>query len=197
MSLIVDVDGALLKTMTRDLLKLKGKIVVTAARQAINGTVKSTNTFASEQIRLVRKMKKSDLRRFMLLQKARGSTLSHLKGSIGFSSRRVSMLNFIQGSRKAPRPQGKVKRRVPLTYEITPGKKGKLRHAFIAKGRNGVNQVFQRKGKNRHPLARRALPSIARLVEAFELRNKIERFAQKKLVSEFAEKLKFNLQKLK
>lgn len=84
-----------------------------------------------------------------------------------------SMIDFVLGDKSPRRQKGiKVKDRVPIEAEVVPGKRIKLRRSFIARGRK--EEVFNRKGKKRFPIARQSVPSSAQVIQQQTNLNKIE-----------------------
>ncbi|MDI6808244.1 MAG: phage tail protein [Candidatus Eisenbacteria bacterium] len=75
--------------------------------------------------------------------------------------------------------------------KVVRGKVTQLPHAFIAAGKGGGVQVFQRKGKDRLPLIARKVIGYASIVKKPENLNAVTARIQEQLAKEFASRVKF------
>ena len=135
--------------------RLKTKAVVTAARQAINKTVKATQRDSIRRIRQHRNLKIKDLkgskglgtRGFITTLKARSKqNLAQLDGVVRFSPVPLPLIFFIVG-KKTPIVQKKANpQRKTRTFAITKGSKRPKKGLFVQKAKRGrlKNQVFRR-----------------------------------------------------
>lgn len=153
-----------------------------AVRRSIN---RSLPTMRAKSVELVKRdlnLKSSRIRQGIQLNKARGSSIFNIEGSIAYDSIPVPMLEFVRGAKTPIQQKGvKVKRRRKLKIEIKPGRKVILAHAFIQRVR--TLQVFKRKNERR--LAKQGIHSVAQEVFRSYKANRIAEEGLKKFESEF------------
>lgn len=187
-----------LDQVTEFLSEFKGRALVNATRKSMNRAVASLRTHANRKVREHRKLKASEINsKFFRMTKARGSRLDQLEASLEISGKPVSLIRFVVGKKEGRSQKGiPVRKRKPVVVEVRPGRRVKLKGAFIAQGRGGNNQVFRRRTKKRFPIVKQSVPSLAKLFEKPSFRNPLEKFAEAKLGSEFARTFKFELNRL-
>lgn len=130
-----------------------GRALVTLRKEAI--------PILQKEVRL----KSSVLKDYMNIIKPTGSRLDGLSGSLVFSSKPISMIHFVKGSKTPENQKGKkVSRRRKLKYEYKPGRSEIIRHGFIANGKSGNTHVFKRKGVGSLPIMKQSAPSLGALI---------------------------------
>jgi ethanolamine utilization microcompartment shell protein EutS len=128
---------------------VSGKVVIQAAKTAINKTLKQLQTFSVKQVGLNYKLRSSGLsasyikNKLIKIHKASGADISRLSGAIVYRGTKIPILDFVTGHKNVIKQKGiKISKRRKLTAEIVPGKKTALKHAFIQQINS--KQVFKR-----------------------------------------------------
>lgn len=187
-----------LNAIDQFLTEFKSKAVVNAARKSMNRSISSVRTRINKDLRKERKLKAGVInRRYLNVKKAKGRFLADLEASVGVARDPVSLIHFVVGQKEPRNQKGiAVGKRKPLTVEVVPGRRIKLRSAFIAKGRGGKNQVFRRRSKERYPIMKQSTAGLSVIAQRDKFRLPIEKFAREKWQSEFARTFQFELDKL-
>ena len=178
--------------------KFTDKALVTAVRRAQNVALRKLVTRTSRVIRQKRKLKAKEIKdRFFKIKKAKGNMLSNLEASLTVDNRSVSLIRHVVGKKEGRSQRGiPVSKRKPVRVEITPGKRIKLKTAFIAKGRNNRNHVFRRRQQGPNPIVKQSAPALSKIVAESKVRRKLNRFAQNEFTKEFERVFELELQKL-
>lgn len=178
---------------------IKQKALGPATRKALNKTLDVTRTEMNRQFREHRKIKIGELKKkYQRVNKARGNKVHRMVAEVIPSIKAVSLIRFVVG-KKEPRAQKgiSVRRRRKLRTEVRPGKKLRRSHLFIAKGRGGNYQVFQRMRSKRFPIGKRSIPSFARLFKTANMGGPLEAFAGRRWPIEWTRAIEFEMLKLK
>ena len=187
-----------LKEVDVFLTGLKEKALVKSTRRSLNRTLSQFQTQLNRKIRQRRKLKASEIkRRFLRLEKAKGNMLRTMNAELAVSGDPVGLIRFVIG-KKEPKSQAgiPVNKRKPITVQIRPGKRTKLEHVFIAKGKGGKNQVFRRKTTKSFPIVKQSTASLSKMVERPGFRLPLEKFASQTFIKEHERNFKFELSKL-
>ena len=169
MSIEIDITSSFI-ALEKALTNFKKNEVVMATRRALNRTVISVRKESGIEIKSnYSGLKAGEIKRdYMRLRKAKGNTLKALEGAVSFSSKPVSMIRMVKGS-KQPRAQKgkKVANRTPVRAQIKRGKTFVMKKAFIARvnaggGKDGNTHVFKRDGKR---LIKQSLPSVGIMLD--------------------------------
>lgn len=162
------------------------KALTTATRQSMNRSLSSLQTKANKTAREHRKLKAGVIKRkYFRLQKAVGLDLLNMEASLEISGRPLSLIHFVKGSKDPPNQKGvPIAKRKRVRVEVRPGRQVRLKRAFIAKARGGVNHVFIRDSRD-DTMQKLAAPSLAHLFSKKEIRTPLEVFAKKKFLTEF------------
>lgn len=182
MSLRIKIETNLLDIASA-LNELGQKHLFRAVRRSITRSLPTMRAKSVELIKRDLKLKPGYIRRGTILNKARGSSIFNIEGSIGYDSTPIPLMEFVRGS-KAPISQKgiKVKSRRKLRVEIKPGRKVVLAHAFIQKVR--TLNVFKRMHERR--LAKQGVHSITHEVFRSYKASRIAEEGLKKFETEFA-----------
>jgi hypothetical protein len=178
---------------------IKLKALPKATRKALNKTLDLTRTRMNREFRDERKIKIGELKkRFQKVNRARGNRIAQMIAEVIPSIRSVSLIKFVVGKKEPRRQSGiSVRRRRLLRTEVRPGKKLKRAKLFIARGRGGNYQVFQRMRSKRFPIGKRAVPSFAKLFKRTGMGKRLEAFAGKKWPVEWTRAIEFEMNKIK
>ena len=198
MSIQIDILGSLDKAKTV-IDRIKFKAVPKAARRSLNRVITASRVRAIKGIKRRRKLKPTELKKkFVLLKKARGSRIDKLQAEILFNRNPVSAIRFLVGPKQPSKQKGvKVKKRRVVRLHVKPGRRTKMPKAFIARGRGGNLQIFQRRGKKRFPIVKRGTAAISTVVDKSGLGKRLQKFAQKRLDIEFQRNLEHELNQIK
>lgn len=182
---------------------MKKKAFPTSTRQALNRTLRFAGSYANKEIRKNRAIKASYVKNKLIqTTQARGNMVSMMWARLVVKGTPISMIHFVRGS-KTPRKQKgvKVRSRRKVNVTIKPGMKETKRFAFIAKGRGGNVQLFQRKGKKRLPLFKQSVAAASRIFDREGARTKagqeMEIKATRQFEKEFNRAFSYNIDKLR
>jgi hypothetical protein len=198
MSLDIRIDHEIGK-LTEFLTDIKTKALPAATRKALNKTLDLARTQMNKDFRQERKIKIGELKKkFQRVKKARGNAITRMVAEVIPSMRRPSLIRFVVGQ-KTPRSQKgiSVRRRRALRTQVRPGRKIKRKHLFIARGKGGAYQVFQRMRSKRFPIGKRSVPSFAHVFRTTGMGRRLESFAKKKWPVEWSRAIEFQMRKIK
>tara|TARA_R110000803_G_scaffold162194_1_gene225855 strand:+ start:42322 stop:42948 length:627 start_codon:yes stop_codon:yes gene_type:complete len=145
--------------------EIKSKIVLQAARTAINKTLISARKVSISRVGLTYKLKpsglsKAEVKKKMFIIKARGGSLKSLEGKILYKGEPIPIIKFVSGSKNIIKMKGiKVKKRRIIKAEIKPGRKIILKKAFIQRAK--TTQVFKGNSKG---FKKQAVASISIII---------------------------------
>lgn len=178
--------------------KINQKALPGATRMSLNRSLSALQTRANKKTREERRMKARDIKKdFFTLVRARGSDFARLNAQLIVSNKVLSLIRFIVGPREGRSQKGiPVRKRKPVTVHVRPGRRVKLKGAFVAKGRGGNNQIFRRRTKKSTPIVKQSVPSLASLFNRPKFRVPLETFAQQRFEIEFNRAFEFQLNKL-
>lgn len=173
---------------------------VPALKRAVNRAAISVRKEGIIQIRKHLKLKVSDVRKRTRVSKSRagisGTRFKTVESRVYFSGNPIPLLAFVTGS-KQPRDQKgiAVSRRKGIKVQIKPGRKIKLRHAFIADVQS--KQVFKRSGTGKSPLKKQGVPSIGTVVNSTKrrIRPRLQAVAQSRFNTVFVQEINARLDK--
>ncbi len=171
----------------------KKSAVVSAARGAINKTLRTARTKSADLIGQRYNLKKKDIRGPMKIKRARGSTLSKLEGILFYGDKKHGIIKFVKGSKSVIKQKGiKIRRRRKLKAEIIKGKKITLKKAFIQ--RADTKQVF--KGRRGDGFKTQAIASNAVIMLRSKNEIKLMKVVKQRFETVLAQELNFRLSKL-
>lgn len=182
------------------------KIVRQAARAAIKRTADSAKSTASEEIRKVYNVKKSDLDPRIKVSPPRSSDLTAVV-SIGgkgmslsyFGAKQITRARVLSRKGKGI-ASGKLTKKMKSSGPVPSGvlvqvMKGKntalLRNAFLAKMKTGHIGVFRRLGKKRLPVDEKNVISIASMAENAKVMPRVLVKLQERWAKEFPHQLEY------
>jgi hypothetical protein len=120
-------------------------------------------------------------------------TLSDIYSVIRVSNEPVSMIHFVRGEKTPQQQKGiAVSKRALLKVQITRGNTRRLKKVFIAKA-NGSVQVYRKIGV----MHKQSVPSIWRMIERPEIKNKLEVIGRIRFETEMEANLKYFSTQLK
>ena len=189
------------KKAVKELKSIQVDLLPKAARGAINKTVEKariqTTNFFFKQYALKRgdiyKAKKptSPVRQV----KSTGTNIALLKGEVRVSNKSLPLIKFVKGNKSEPTAKKgvPVRKRKPVRVEVYRGRRRTSKRLFIAKGKGGSYQVFNRQRKTGAPTFQSAI-SLGKNYDR-RLRTKIEALGVRRMALEFKRQL--NVLKLK
>lgn len=166
----------------------QNKVLIKATKRALVRTTPTGVKAILVEFMKERKVKASVLRQYIVVQKnLKGKGLEQLNVTFGIKKKSFGLIHFVKGS-KTPRSQAgrPVMARRALKVEIKPGKVEIRPQAFIAKGRGGAYQVFQRKSKSSLPIAKQTEPGLPALLAKKEVHEPILNQMSVRFVDEMA-----------
>jgi hypothetical protein len=169
-------------------------------RQSIKRSLKRTSKTLQKEvttaIRTRRKIKVSDIKNnyTKLVDMTVGDNPWRFSAEIQISNKPMSLIYFVRGN-KMPRPQKdrKVKRRLKLKIEVTPGQAAQVKHGFIAKLKGGNYQVMKREGKKSLPMTKQSVPGVAKLFTDQSVTQPLMARVGAQLQKEFVSNLRYYL----
>jgi hypothetical protein len=196
MSLDIRIDHDIEKVIDQ-FKSLKKNAIPKATRRALNKTLDKSRTRMNQEFREKRKIKIGELRKqFQRVNRAKGNRITRMVAEVIPSIKAVSLIRFVVGKKEPRRQAGiSVRRRRLIRTEVRPGKKLKRAHLFIARGRGGKFQVFQRMGSKRAPIGKRSVPSFARLYLRTGMGRTLNAFASKVWPVEWGRAVQLELDK--
>jgi len=179
--------------LTQMMEEMATKDLVSAARAAMNSSVRRTRQLGSKEIRKRLNLKATEIKKRIVLIKARGGSLRALEASLIVSGAPISMLNFIVGSKQPIKQKGvAVKKRRKLKARVNPGKTIKLSGAFIQNIQS--KHVFRHKGSGRR--ARKlSVKSLAKTIMERQLQKQLDLIFQKRFNREFDKQIRWRWEK--
>jgi len=173
--------------------------VVKSVRRAIKRSVtpyrKNTKKLIQRNVRLPRAVPINKI--VTKFAKTGGFNINKMLGQVRVSSKPISLIHFVKGKKSPARSKGvKVSRRKPLRFMIKPGKTTKGNRRFIAKGKGGNYQVFQRRGKKSNPITKQNATNPAWIVRDQIKIKRLKLFGALKLQKEYEKSLAHLLSKM-
>jgi len=137
------------------LTKQNEKAVVRAARKSMNKGLTEMHRTLLKEVQKVRAMKLSTLKKkYTEKSRVKGSKLEKLEGVLKVDKRPISMIHFVQGSKRPDKQKNKLpSERRKLKVKLSKGRSKNMKGAFIArvKAGKGVQKtrlhVFRRSSK--------------------------------------------------
>ena len=157
--------------------RFQDRDVINSLRYSINKTLVSLRKESIEEIRKRLNLKSTVLRQqYLKMERAKGSTITSIEGTMWYSGRAIPMLEFVAGNKDVIEQKGiKVKSRRKLRVRVVPGKSLRLDKAFIQ--RVHTKQVFKRSGK-KGEFKKQGVVSVATLLRDRGLGDKLASFAK-------------------
>lgn len=145
--------------------KLARREVKAAARKSINRTLvtlrKESVMLIREQVRIKSSVLKSQ---YISLERAHGSKLNQMEGSLLFKSKGLALVEFLKGNKNPESQKGvPIKRRPKVKVEFTPGKKFVIKGGFLRNTRSRGLQILRR-GSTKGHLHMQTGPSVGQLL---------------------------------
>lgn len=169
-----------------DNLRRLGQEFPKASARALNKTMTHVRAQLAKDARQRYKTTSADVKAGMgSISKAKPTHLSTYFRSKG---KRIALTYFMTAAnvRKSLAQAGvKIKRRTPVTFQITRGVKRKLRGAFVAKMESGHVGVFTRTGGKPLPIEQRTGPAVPQMLSgAFSRMKGVHEYLRKTLEHE-------------
>lgn len=171
-----------------------------AVKRSINRTLTNAR---KESLKLIhkriklntrQKTKKDFSKQHVFVKKAVGLNAFDSTGSIEFSGKPMSLINFKIGAKGVPKQKGiKISKRKKVKAEIYRGKKFTLKKAFIARGKSNNIQMF--KGKDGGGWIKQGIPSLAHIMKKEAMDQVIRKMIENKFHSTLTREIDFRLKK--
>lgn len=146
-----------------------------ATRSALNKGMDTQFTGFTKAIRKRRKIKLKDLKRFVKKRPVRAKNVDRMESRVEISGRKVGTINFVIGKKEPRKQKGiSVRKRRRIRIEIKPGRRKVKKDAFIAKGKGGKYQLFQRRTKRSKPIVRQAVTAVSNLARNPSIKDPIQ-----------------------
>lgn len=167
--------------------------ITSAARASLNNAVRRGRQQGSRILRKRINLKATEIKKRIVLSRARGGNLRSLNAALTFSGIPISMINFIVGNKNPIKQKGvKVKKRRKLKARIRGNKKVVLTGAFIQDIQS--KQVFRHKGTGKR--ARKlSTKSLARIILEDRIQQQMETIVQKRFSREFSRQIHWRWEK--
>lgn len=169
-----------------DNLERLGREFPKASARALNKTAKHVRTQMAKDARERYKVKSADIKKSMgPLQSA---SAKKLKAIFSAKGKRLALTYFMTASNiaKSLEQAGKkIRRRTPVTFQITKGQKQRIPHSFVAKMKSGHMGVFKRTNTTALPIQEKTGPATSQMLSgAFTRMKGVYEFMSKTVAHE-------------
>ena len=121
----------------------KAKIAA-AARKAGSTALRDMRAEATKRIRKRKKLKAREIRKALILRRAKGSNIESMEWAVDVTGKRVPLSAYPHRQTKAG-----------VSVQVNQGKRSVIRSAFVATMRSGHRGIFIRRGSARLPIVER------------------------------------------
>lgn len=176
---------------------MKQKALTNSVRNAMNRTLLTLRKKSIELIRVRLKIKVGVIRKKHLnISRAKGGSVRNMEAKIMYNTQPIPLIEFIKGSKQPRNQKGiKVRKRKPLKAEITPGKRIRLKTAFIADIK--TKQVFKRAGPDTRRVKKQGVVSVGFIFQNRGMRKELQSLGGKRFSELFEKEYAFQLERSK